>query len=88
MRLCFKNAKRYNLEGSDIHRMASDLETHFDRVWSDMVKNRGTKRPLDEVTDEPAGASAMKIDEPAAHVERPATKTLDAKVSDEERPPI
>jgi len=29
MCLVFKNAKRYNLEGSDIHKMASDLEVHF-----------------------------------------------------------
>lgn len=82
-RLVFKNAKRYNLEGSDIHRMASDLEQHFDRVWADMVKNRGTKRPLDEVSHEPAGASAMHLDEPASHTVKEVK--LDAQVTDEER---
>merc|ERR1711977_600155 len=48
LRLVFSNAKRYNLEGSDIHKMAADLSDFFEQKWSDMVKTRGTKRAYSE----------------------------------------
>ena len=34
MRLCFKNAKRYNLEGSDIHKMAPDISGSTSDLYS------------------------------------------------------
>jgi hypothetical protein len=97
MRLCFKNAKRYNLEGSDIHKMASDLEVHFERTWADMLKNQaagisvvvggGTKRPLDDaMPDSSSAAEPMAMDvDPASHVQTSAGPVAGAQVSDEDR---
>lgn len=92
MRLVFKNAKRYNLEGSDIHKMASDLEMQFESRWAEMVKTKGTKRPIEETRPETSSqnnsavAAAMHHQEPERHtVAVAASPDRGAGVSDEER---
>lgn len=65
MRLVFKNAKRYNLDGSDIHRMAADLEMQFDSRWAEALKHKGTKRPAETSDDMQVEAPAgMAMQEP------------------------
>merc|ERR1719473_1137452 len=45
---------KYNLEGSDIHKMAKDLSGFFEHKWPEMLKSRGTKRPAEDMA--PGGA--------------------------------
>lgn len=83
MRLVFKNAKRYNLDGSDIHKMASDLEVQFESRWADMIKTKGTKRPGEEPVTYNQQAS-VGVQDPMEY-NQPRSNARDSGVSDEDR---
>lgn len=89
MRLCFKNAKRYNLEGSDIHKMASDLEMQFESRWAEMIRTKGTKRPGEPLPDSSSQHQAPTgmMQDPGEHTVAPhsSSPTRDAGVSDDDR---
>lgn len=97
MRLVFKNAKRYNLEGSDIHKMASDLEMQFESRWTEMLKTKGeskaqgTKRAAEpdtrpETSSVTESAPSMHHQEPERHsMAVAASPERGTGVSDEER---
>jgi len=88
MRLVFSNARRYNLEGSDIHQMSIDLEAYFESRWADMLKTRGTKRTGDALQEDASGEAQQA--EPAAVDHDPAqmvseTTNVQSEVADNER---
>lgn len=88
MRLVFKNAKRYNLEGSDIHRMAVDLEMQFDSRWAEALKHKGTKRPAEAVPEDTqmGGPAGIAMQDPMSHIAAtPSHGPGTGSVSDDER---
>lgn len=87
MRLVFKNAKRYNLEGSDIHKMAGNLETVFEAKWADVVKTKGTKRVGEQNNNDDATMQGPQtsnlLEQPIRHLSSRTNDT--SEISDEER---
>jgi bromodomain-containing factor 1 len=84
MRLVFKNAKRYNLEGSDIHKMASDLEMQYEYHWKDMERSKGTKRAEPDSSSNQHTAP-LNMQEPTSHLASHTSSVRDSGVSDDER---